>query len=111
MTASYALLDLDYQNDERIEVWASGFESLIGYSSGDSGYCAYLYDSAGNDTFTAAPTYAYLSGSNYLNRVEGFQKVYTFATAWTTRPLGTIRPATTHSRPHQPTRISRAAPS
>ena len=40
-----------------------------------------MYDSAGNDTFTATPTYATLVGTGFYNYAGSFDKVYGYATA------------------------------
>ena len=42
---------------------------------------AELYDSAGNDTFTAYPTYATLTGTGYYNYAAGFHSLTAHATA------------------------------
>ncbi|MEI7835223.1 MAG: C25 family cysteine peptidase [Planctomycetota bacterium] len=58
--------------------FASGFASVIAYGArGDS---AFLYDSAGNDTFTARPDGARLAGEGFANAVSGFGRVTAYAT-------------------------------
>ena len=37
---------------------------------------AYLYNSAGDDTFYGLPTYSYLKGTGFYNYANGFDRVY-----------------------------------
>ncbi len=49
--------------------------------AGGSGDQAYFYDSAGNDSFFAHPTHAYMSGNQFYNYSEGFDRAIAIATA------------------------------
>ncbi len=42
---------------------------------------AYLYDSIGNDAFTATPLFAQITGTGFENRVEDFDFVYAYSIA------------------------------
>jgi hypothetical protein len=49
--------------------------------NGGAGDVAYLFDSAGNDTFIGTPTYATFSGTGFRNTAAGFPQVSAFASA------------------------------
>lgn len=65
--------------------YAAGFDSVFAYATagnaGGLGDQAALYDSAGNDTLYARTNYAYLTGTGFFNRAEGFNRVYGYALA------------------------------
>ncbi|MCE9557096.1 MAG: hypothetical protein K8T91_27430 [Planctomycetes bacterium] len=65
--------------------YASTFDKVYAYATagdaGGTGDQAHLYDSAGNDTFAARPTYAYLTGTGFYNYASAFDRVYAYATA------------------------------
>ncbi|MCY2925859.1 MAG: C25 family cysteine peptidase [Planctomycetota bacterium] len=59
--------------------YASAFASVRAY--GAKGDSAFLYDSAGDDTFSAAPNSGSLAGAGFANAVSGFGRISAFATA------------------------------
>lgn len=63
-----------------ITVDADSFES-IEVASGGGQDRAFLWDSVGNDTYTASPTSATLEGTGYSNTVIGFRRAYAYSYA------------------------------
>ncbi len=65
--------------------YAGSFDKVSAYATaGDAGGVgdqAYLYDSAGNDTFTGRSTFSSMVGTGYFNYAGSFNRVYAFATA------------------------------
>ncbi|NUQ64345.1 MAG: SBBP repeat-containing protein [Pirellulales bacterium] len=61
-----------------LAVYGSG---RITVTSGGDGDKAVFYDSAGYDRFYGYPAYASMAGDGFENRVNGFDKVYAYATA------------------------------
>ncbi|MEX0726652.1 MAG: hypothetical protein WD065_10310, partial [Planctomycetaceae bacterium] len=61
-----------------IDIDADGFEA-IDVASGGGEDLAYLYDSAGNDTFEASPASATLQGTGFSNTVTGFRRAYAYS--------------------------------
>ena len=70
---------------------ANGFGTVYAYATaGDAGGVgdrAFLYDSAGNDSFYGRSGYGYLKGLGFYNYVGGFDKVYAYANAGGTDTL------------------------
>ena len=64
---------------------AAGFDKVYAYATaGDAGGVgdqANLFDSAGNDTLFATPTYAQMTGNGYFNYASNFDRNYAYATA------------------------------
>lgn len=59
--------------------YATGFKQLYGLAGTGGNDIACLYDSPGNDTFYATPTYGYLAGTEYYNSAIGFGKLYAYS--------------------------------
>ena len=66
---------------------AESVETVYVYSGGGTNDEAYLYDSAGNDTFYGTPTASLLSGTGFFHYAQGFDKVYAIANAGGTDTL------------------------
>ena len=58
---------------------ATGFRYLYAYATGGGTDTAKLYDSSGNDTFTADPTYGAMYSTTFYNRANTFEKVEGYA--------------------------------
>ena len=65
--------------------YVQGFDRAYGYATagnaGGVGDQAFLYDSAGNDTFVGRPEYGLLKGAGFYNYAQGFGEVTANATA------------------------------
>ncbi len=65
----------NYEND------GIGFEFNYAFSSNGGNDVAFLYDTLGNDTFHAFPTYGILSGVGLFNQATGFKNLYAYGSA------------------------------
>ena len=65
--------------------YAQSFDHVYAYATaGDAGGVgdqAFLYDSAGNDSFVGRPQYSVLKGTGFENYAQGFDQVTAYATA------------------------------
>jgi hypothetical protein len=81
----YAYPTYSYLTGSNFYNQANGFDTVYGYATagdvGGVGDRAYLYDSAGNDSFYGRSTYSRIFGDDFDNFASGFDTVYGYATA------------------------------